>query len=464
VAQLHNIFTHASVWALIETVAGELLQVATRWRRDRWYFLGSERRLTAPPLPPGWTWNADANAGFHVGEEIKHRVIGTQARTPFWRAPGLSAQIRVRWFPDPSRPKNTQAYLLIDFGQYLSLTEDELRRLEGEVPARGDPPPEAYESRDAWEAFCANDQRWKDLYGEKAQALAEMRKHFYTPQKTMIVRAWLNHAHNPYKAIRWVPRALKGTPGALAKWQTHLLDEEREARTQLLARGGAPFAWNWLCVSPQSSVEDLAFWLLLYLCQEQMIKETDDVLAFVTRYLRPFFKGVNENVGQTCRSDGMTCPAGDPIAGVIYEVFARLRKRYAFQAHWKGGPNYIRRVVRDVVKTSEPQLVYGIDPETAVAIQTRRQRGFGHARGHEESAKVLLAVDAAVRWLGMRGLPVSRETIYRWIRGKKIHATQNKRKGILLDKKALEQAEALVRLYLSRSVGRESDGGPQENI
>jgi topoisomerase IA-like protein len=156
--------------------------------------------------------------------------------------------------------------------------------------------------------------------------------------------------------------------------------------------------------------------------------------------------------------------AGDPLAGTIYEVFDLLMKHYALQERWKGGRAYIRRVVGDVVKTSRPKFVVGIDPETAVAIQTRRQRGYGHARRYEESAKPLLTVDAAVRWLATRGLPVSRETIYRWIREKKIHATQNKRKGIILDEKALQQAVALVRLYLSRSIGRERDGGSEEDI
>lgn len=33
--EAHNIFTYGSVLALLETIAGELLQVATRWRRDR---------------------------------------------------------------------------------------------------------------------------------------------------------------------------------------------------------------------------------------------------------------------------------------------------------------------------------------------------------------------------------------------------------------------------------------------
>lgn len=243
--EAHKIFTHASVVALIETVAGTLRQVAARWRRDRWYFLGPERCLTAPPLPQGWTWNEAASAFFGVGAEIK-RTTGTQAVSPCWRAPGLSAQIRVRWFPDPSRPKNTPVFLLIDFARYMPLTEDELRRREAEVPALLDPPPDVYESRDALEAYCAYEQWWHATYGEKAQALAEMRKDFYTPQQrktvrdgrghacmpgleplaclqhTMTVQAWLGHAHNPYKAIR------KEKGWTLAKWQAYVLEKNRK--------------------------------------------------------------------------------------------------------------------------------------------------------------------------------------------------------------------------------------------
>ena len=106
------------------------------------------------------------------------------------------------------------------------------------MPALVYPPQDAYERWVAWEAAaCANEQRWQALYGEKAQALAEMRKHFYTPQQrmtvrdwrghacmpglgplacfqhTMTVQAWLGHAHNPYKAIRRVSHELKKKAG-----------------------------------------------------------------------------------------------------------------------------------------------------------------------------------------------------------------------------------------------------------
>jgi hypothetical protein len=184
----------------------------------------------------------------------------------------------------------------------------------------------------------------------------------------------------------------------------------------------------------------------------------------VTRYLRPFCKGLRETVGQTGHEDTLGSVAGNPLAGTIYEVFNLIKKHYTLQEHEKGGPAYIWRVVRDVGKKFEPQLVFGIDTKTAVAIQTRRQRGYGHVRGHEGSEKRQLGVDAGVGRLAARGLPVSRVTLYRWIREKKIHVTQNKPKRILLDEAAFEQAEALVRLRLFRLAGRESDGGPEEDI
>jgi hypothetical protein len=119
--------------------------------------------------------------------------------------------------------------------------------------------------------------------------------------------------------------------------------------------------------------------------------------------------------------------------------------------------------VRNLIEKSEPKLVAGIDPETAVAIQTRRQGGYGYVRRYEESEKRLLTVDAAVRWVATRGLSVSRETLYRWIREKKINAIQNKQTRILLDAMALEQAEALAKLHRSRLAARERDCGPEEN-
>jgi cation transport regulator ChaC len=78
-------------------------------------------------------------------------------------------------------------------------------------------------------------------------------------------------------------------------------------------------------VSPQSSSEDLALWLLLYLSQEPMIEETYEVLGFVMHYLRPFCKRLHEVVGQTWHPDKVGLVAGDPLAGTLYEVFRSSR-------------------------------------------------------------------------------------------------------------------------------------------
>jgi hypothetical protein len=381
--------------------------------------------------------------------------------SPSWRAPGLSAQIRVRWFPDPDRPKNTPVFLLIDFRRYVPLTEDELRRREAEVPAFVDPPPEAYENQGAWEAYCAYEQRWQALYGEKAQALAEMRKHFYTPQQTMTIRVWLDHAHNPYKAIRWVPPELKGYPEALANWRRRMLSDERKARTEHLAQGKASFAWNWLCVSRQSSSEDLAFWLLLYLCQERMIEETSDVLDIVRRYPRPFFKHVKEGKDgeeQTQRPNTVGLVDGDPLAGMIYEVFALLKKHYALPEHWKSGPAYITRVVSNAVKKSESQLVFGINPEVAQRKQIRKLRGRGDSRGPggiqpggleaQDVATRRYTVSEVVRQLrreAPEGARVpSRDTLYNWGDARLFTWYRDKRKRKCLDEDGLNAVRARV--------------------
>lgn len=79
-----------------------------------------------------------------------------------------------------------------------------------------------------------------------------------------------------------------------------------------------------------------------------MIEETDDVLAFVIRYLRPFCKGLYEAVGQTRETDHGGVVAGDPLAGMMYEVFGRLKQRYTLQEHEKGGPLYIWRIAHDL--------------------------------------------------------------------------------------------------------------------
>jgi excisionase family DNA binding protein len=184
-----------------------------------------------------------------------------------------------------------------------------------------------------------------------------------------------------------------------------------------------------------------------------MIEDTDEVLGFVMRYLRPFCKRLHEAVGQTWHPDRVGVVAGDPLVGTIYEVFGLLKKHYGLQERWKGGTAYIWRVVRHLGKKSGPKLVAHFDPETAVAIQSRRERGYGRARRHEESPETAVTADAAVRCLATRGLSVSRETLYRWIREKKIYATQKKRKRILLDETALEQAAALARLHRSRLTG-----------
>lgn len=196
VTEAHKIFTHAFALAVTETVAEALPQIAARWQRERWYFLGSERRLSAPTLPPEGAWSDEANAGLHEGAAIKHRVIGTKGVSRCWRTPELAAQIRVRWFPDPRRPKNTPVYLLVDFRRYRLLADDELQRQGAEVPVLVDPPRDAYESREAWQAVvCVRAEEWLTLHGEQFQEQEGLHKRLYIPQNTMTVRVWLDQAH-----------------------------------------------------------------------------------------------------------------------------------------------------------------------------------------------------------------------------------------------------------------------------
>lgn len=180
-----------------------------------------------------------------------------------------------------------------------------------------------------------------------------------------------------------------------------------------------------------------------------MIELTDEVWRFIKDYLRPFLKGAKEDVGQTRKLDDPDTPAGDPLEGIIYEVFNRLQRRYAFQERWRGTAVYIRRVVRDVLRQKGPRLVFGIDPESATVRSTRRRRGRGYASTHSDSGDLSLTVDEVVRRMVIRELPVSRETLYRWCRQQKITFTQDSRGKIRFNDVAMAQAAELARLMRS---------------
>lgn len=175
------------------------LDRAAQWRRDRWFFLGKERTITAPPIPEGWEWSVPEKAAELAGKEIKHVVNGSREVSPCWRAPTLSAQMRVRWLPDSARPKNTPAYLLVDFRQYDPVTEGALNQMV-EVPAPTDPPDDLWDNNPvAWQAaYEARVWAWEVAYGQSQ----ELFNRLWTPLKKTTIWVWLDHAHNPYKAIR----------------------------------------------------------------------------------------------------------------------------------------------------------------------------------------------------------------------------------------------------------------------
>jgi hypothetical protein len=202
VTQACKIFTHTSVLALLRHLAAQLQQVTAQWRRDRFFFLGAQRTLGLPILPEGAAWNDPEWAAQQAGKEIKHIVTGSRAVSPCWRAPALSAQIRVRWIPDPVRPKNTLTYLLVDFWHYALVSEDVLQQV-AEVPPLVDPPREDYASWEDWQAAVrAQAQSWEVTYGEQARAQRALAQCLSTPLKKLSVRVCLDHARNPYKAIR----------------------------------------------------------------------------------------------------------------------------------------------------------------------------------------------------------------------------------------------------------------------
>jgi hypothetical protein len=113
------------------------------------------------------------------------------------------------------------------------------------------------------------------------------------------------------------------------------------------------------------------------------------------------------------------------------------------------------------MKKSGPKLVVGIDHEAAEAIQQRKRQGRRAPIGRAGIANPLLTVDAAVEWLAAKGVPVSRETLYRWIREKKITHMTDERGRLRLDDTALAQV-ASARPGRSRLTCREIDDNQEE--
>jgi hypothetical protein len=251
---------------------------------------------------------------------------------------------------------------------------------------------------------------------------------------------------------------LKEKGWTLAKWQKALLDIEREVHLDRLARGDPSYLWPWLCVSPQCSDAAIVFLFVLYLWQEQMIELTDEVWAFVKDYLHPFLKQVarDHDVGQTRDHRNTTAATGDPLEGIIWEIFNGIKQHYALQEHWKGLPQYIWRVVRTVMKRNGPSLVTSADPE-GVATRQLQQKGRISPGGHESLANRPPTLDQAVRVLARKWLPISRESLYRWIREKKITSIKDERGRIRLDDAGLAKAEALARRERSRMTSRVTD-------
>ncbi len=233
--------------------------------------------------------------------------------------------------------------------------------------------------------------------------------------------------------------ALNERKGLQAEWVRHRRRSTAKRVSDLLEGRPAPqVGWRqWWIESGSHKTPREATWfvLLLYLWQENLIalgpEETPDAWKEVKKFL------------------------GTEDDGRLAEILEALRRHFDFPQHWKGLRKYLSRVIRDTRlrpwKTQGREVL--LAPEGAEEREVRRARGkpsnSDRAGPTHAGPPSLLPV-----WKAAESLGVRRETVYRWIRGKKIQANIQDGRRVLTEA-SLESARPLVRQRKIRTALRE---------
>ena len=410
-----SIFTAPSVEALIHRLAERLYRLCRKSARDRWWWCRKQER-----------------------QDIKALAHGTRSLVSEW-APGLRCHVRVAWRRPHRRRLKPSIYLLVDFHQVSTFTEDD------------------------WIQACheATPDRCRSLMEIRKQVTLEIRlgglpSFRRSPWQRAVRKAdswrfdpeYLSPTQELIQQLRQ-----KGNEEGAAHLQAKLDALPPEVQRRRAKRGA--FHWRTAWLQPQEEkAEDLRFLLTLILLQEEMIPE--DLRAQAANYLKRF-RGVSD-------------------AGTAFLVLDKLRRQFTEPEDWRALAEYIKLVVRGETKKEGPDhRTAGEDPTEIdeqedpsvgiVPISTDRElaesyeedvrranrEALNRPRGRDWASPSRYSVEMAVYQLDSEGWKISPDTLYDWIHARKLSAWQEKG-WWRLDGDCLEEARRLLRERQERRV------------
>jgi hypothetical protein len=264
--------------------------------------------------------------------------------------------------------------LLVEFRQYAAVPTAALQQL-ATIPAFDDTVSD--EAKRAWHA----------TYGQAAaQARTLLSQHLATPLKTITLAVWPGSA--PVPAWRYRP----SQPGSLTEQRRKVWNAYRKVRKARLAQGRDTQHWKWVYAPPQLATDDVTFLVLLYPLQEQMIELTEDIVPFLTRYVRQF-RG-----GQARWED----------------LVEQMRRHFVVPQAWKVLRRYVRKTLRGFQQTARQRQLQDVSTVHALASPTDRSPGV------PQQDSSLVTFPEAVWLLARQGVRVSRSTLYSWAKQGKL--------------------------------------------
>jgi hypothetical protein len=446
--------TDASAWDLITHIGTAVVHLQARRKRDRWFFRGSARTHSQPPL-------------------------ATPQLLEFRRAPGLTCEIRMAWnrgavlasesghevIPARNRP-----VLLLSFRQQPVATEAELQAaLEEDTPAHFMAltkvlktvtievrlPRKALQlprrllksrrlrrDRDVAELFL--ERIWKGLRANETWR--------FTPGKLPPLAKEILRIQKTVERLKQQGKQDEAAEVEAAGQRLVAQMESWPPAVQQRRRDRQPWGWKVLWVDPQETpIEDIQFLLVLYLVQEQMIECTPAIAKFLARFM-PRFKGAVLPEDRTVK--GPTRLEGGGM-GMMH-----LLKRFALPEDWRSLRKYIATTLRGLRASAAREAAEeaaqrsGLSSDEAEDLQQRKRQGRPSRNPEpifalpEADQQGYYSVDDVVRLLRTEAsegdwVP-SRDVLYDWIAKEEIAIIQDRRGRKWLNEEEVAQVRLRV--------------------
>lgn len=321
------------------------------------------------------------------------------------------------------------------------------------MPTLVDPPREDYESWEAWQAAVrANAQAWEDA-NQRALSQREQLRRFWTPLKKITVQVWLYHTHQPFGSVRKPPKGM-----TRKAWRQDLFKQLRKVHKQRLRKGNDSSGWKWLCLAPETRLEDIVFLLVLYLLQEQMLEMTPDIAQF----LQAFFKRFNLAT-QVEERDLLDRRCYHHILEGGGRPLVKMLKNFVVPADWRTLRKYIGAMLTSLwtdeqrkaakqgcrVNTDLERFTAGKDEYedwANGAVRSIDEEGPNREQLSDNGTQTLYTVDEAIIYLhDVYGVVISRSTLYNWINRGTIPVVPDGLGRRCLNKDGMEQIRARLR-------------------